>query len=206
VELNGTGLRRLTSNARDTYPVYSPDGLRIAFTRVVGTQWRLFTMSASGREVRRLPEAPPAGRPSWAPDSKSILIPSGGDIVQVDPKTGHVQKYFGLTIDPQVGQTASVSPNSRSVAYVGPRISTGPPDCGEGRCAQFGLYLASLPRPHRPRRIVDDTGAAGWSPDSKTLVFVAKGALTLRDVASGKQTLISTDTHLATGDAPPAWR
>lgn len=205
MELDGTGLRRLTSNARDTYPVFSPDGTRIAFTRVVGAQWRLFTMSASGKDVRRVGNAPPAGRPSWAADGKSILIPSGGDIVKVDPKTGHVQTYYGLTIDPQVGQTATVAPNGLRVAYVGPRISTGPPDCGEGRCAQFGLYLANVPRPHRARRIVNDTGAAGWSPDSKTLVFVFKGALTLRVVATGQQTMISTDAHLATGDAPPAW-
>jgi Tol biopolymer transport system component len=205
VGLNGSGLRRLTSNARDTYPVYSPDGSRIAFNRIVGEQWRLFTMSASGRDQRRVGNAPPAGRPSWTSDGKSILVPSGGDLVKVDPKTGHVQKYYGLAIDPQVGQTATVSPNGLKVAYVGPRISTGPPDCGDGRCAQFGLYLANVPRPHRPRRIVNDTGAAGWSPDSKTLVFVSKGALTLRNVASGTQTLISTGDHLATGDAPPAW-
>jgi Tol biopolymer transport system component len=205
VELNGTGLRRLTSNTRDTYPVFSPDGTRIAFTRVIGKQWRLFTMAASGRDQRRVGNAPPAGRPSWTADGKSILIPSGGDLLKVDPTSGHVQKYFGLAIDPQVGQTAAVSPDGRFVAYVGPRISTGPPDCGEGRCAQFGLYLASLPRPHRPRRIVNDTGAAGWSPDSKTLVFVSKGALTLRVVSTGQQTTISTDAHLATGDAPPAW-
>jgi Tol biopolymer transport system component len=205
VGLDGTGLRRLTSNTRDTYPVFSPDGTRIAYNRLVGLQWRLFTMSAAGSEQRRVGNAPPAGRPSWTPDGKSILFPSGGDLVKVDPKTGHVQKYYGLIIDTQVGQTASVSPDNRSVAYVGPRISTGPPDCGEGRCAQFGLYLASLPRPHRARRIVDDTGAAGWSPDSKSLVFVWKGALTLRVVSSGKQTTISTDAHIAAGDAPPAW-
>ena len=205
MEIDGTGLRRLTSNSRDTYPVFSPDGTRIAFNRVVGEQWRLFTMSSSGKDQRRVGNAPPAGRPSWTADGKSILIPSGGDLVKVDPNTGHVQKYYGLAIDPQVGQTASVSPNGLKIAYVGPRVSTGPPDCGDGRCAQFGLYLANLPRPHRPRRIVNDTGAAGWSPDSKTLVFVFNGALTLRVLSTGTQTTISTDAHLATGDAPPAW-
>jgi Tol biopolymer transport system component len=205
VGLDGTGLRRLTSNARDTYPVFSPDGARIAFNRLVGQQWRLFTMSASGGDQRRVGNAPPAGRPSWTADGKSILIPSGGDLLKIEPKTGHVQKYYGLVIDPQVGQTASVSPNGGKIAYVGPRISTGPPDCGEGRCAQFGLYLANLPKPHRARRIVNDTGAAGWSPDSKTLVFVSRGALTLRVVSSGKQSTISTGGHLAAGDAPPAW-
>ncbi|MDX6484875.1 MAG: TolB protein [Gaiellaceae bacterium] len=202
---NGSGLRRLTSNGRDGYPVWSPDGTQIAFVRLVGVQWRAFVMSSSGSNEHRLAQAPPAGRASWTSNGKSILMPAGGDLVQVDAKTGHVQKYVGLPIDTQTGQTATVSPNGRLVAYVGPRISTGPPDCGEGRCPQFGLYLASLPVPHRTRRIVNDTGAAGWSPDGKRLAFVAKGVLTLRNVATGAQTVISTDTHVATGDAPPAW-
>ncbi|MDX6476637.1 MAG: hypothetical protein QOH95_2148 [Gaiellaceae bacterium] len=206
VNLDGTGLRRLTSNPRDSYPVFSPDGKRIAFIRPVKLQWRVFTMAASGQEELRVPQAPPGGRPSWTPDSKALIVPAGGDLVKLDPRTGHVLKYFGLTIDPQIGQTATVSPDARSVAYVNPRRSTGPPDCGEGRCPQFGLYLASVPAPHRARRIVDDTGAAGWSPDGKTLVFISKGALTLRVVATGAQTTISTGAQVADGDAPPAWQ
>jgi Tol biopolymer transport system component len=206
VNLDGTAVRRLTSNPRDSYPVFSPDGRRIAFLRPVKKQWRVFIMAASGREQLRVPQAPPAGRPSWTPDGRSIIMPAGGDLVKIDPRTGHVLKYFGLTIDPQIGQTATVSPDARSVAYVNPRRSTGPPDCGEGRCPQFGLYLASVPAPHRARRIVDDTGAAGWSPDGKTLVFISKGTLTLRIVATGLQTSISTGPHVADGDAPPAWQ
>jgi Tol biopolymer transport system component len=206
VNVDGTALRRLTSNPRDSYPVFSPDGQRIAFLRLVKAQWRVFIMSASGQEQRRAPQAPPAGRPSWTPDGKAIIMPSGGDLVKIDPRTGHVLKYFGLAIDTQTGQTATVSPDARSVAYVNPRRSTGPPDCGDGRCPQFGLYLANVPSPHRARRIVDDTGAAGWSPDGKTLAFISKGALTLRVVATGMQTSISTGSHVADGDAPPAWQ
>jgi Tol biopolymer transport system component len=63
-----------------------------------------------------------------------------------------------------------------------------------------------LPVPHRLHRIVNDTGAAGWSPDGRQIAFVAKGVLTLRNVASGAQRTISTEAHVATGDAPPAWR
>ena len=92
------------------------------------------------------------------------------------------------------------------VAYLGPRLSTGPEDCGEGPCPQFALYLARVPAPHRPRRIVNDTGAAGWSPDGKTLVYVHLDALTLRTVASGKTRTIETGTHVAVGDSPPAWQ
>jgi TolB protein len=206
VHTNGTGLHRLTSNGRDSYPAWSPDGKRIAFLRLYRNNWRLYTMSASGQGQQRLAQAPPAGRPSWTADGKAIFVPAGGDLVKVDARSGHVLKYYGMTLDVQTGQTATVSPDARRLAYVGPRISTGPPDCGEGRCPQFGLYLAGIPAPHRPRRIVNDTGAAGWSPDGKTLVYVSKGTLTLRAIASGAETTIATGSHTADGDAPPAWQ
>ena len=114
--------------------------------------------------------------------------------------------YYGLKLDLQTMQTATLSPNRKRIAYVGPRISTGPPDCGEGPCPQYGLYLANVPKPHAARRIINDTGPAGWSPDGKTLVFVSRGALTLYGIASKARTAIPTGEHVATGDASPAWQ
>jgi TolB protein len=206
VKLDGSGLHRLTSGARDSYPVWSPDGKRIAFVRPYRIQWRLHVMSASGAKLLRLPQAPPAGRPTWAADGKAILIPAAGDLVRVDSRSGKVLKYYGLTLDIQTAQTATLSPNRRMLAYVGPRVSTGPNDCGEGPCPQYGLYLANVPKPHGARRIVNDTGPAGWSPDGKNLVFVSRGALNLWVVASKQKTAISTGANIATGDAAPAWQ
>lgn len=206
VDLDGSGLRRLTSNGRDSYAVWSPDGKRIAFIRIVGASWRLFTMSSDGRQQHRLAAAPPAGRPSWTADGKSILIPSAGDLVRVDSTTGKIQKYYGMTLDVQTGQTIAVSPNGKQAAFVAPRRSTGPPDCGEGRCQQFGLYLANVPAPHRTRKLRNDTGAPGWSPDGSSIVYAAKGVLTVRNVRSGAERTISTGTTVVIGDAPPAWR
>ena len=205
MDVDGTGVRRLTSNGRDSYAVWSPDGKRIAFIRIVGVNWRLFTMTADGKQERRLPGAPPAGRPSWTKDGKSILVPSTGDLVRVDSTSGRIQKYHGVTLDIQTGQTATVSPNGRQTAFVNPRRATGPPDCGEGRCQQFGLYLANVQAPHRMRKLVDDAGAPGWSPDSGSIVYAAKGVLKVRNVKSGAQRTITTGTTVVIGDAPPAW-
>jgi len=203
---DGSGLRRLTSGVRDIYPVWSPEGKRIAFLRPFRAEWRLYVMSPTGAGLRRLPQAPPAGRPSWTPNGRSILIPSAADLIQVDSATGKIQKYLGLTLDIQTTQTATVSPDGRTIAYIGPRLSTGPEDCGEGRCPQYALYLARVPAPHRPRRVVNDAGAAGWSPDGKTLVYVHLGALTLRTVATGATRTIETKPYVAVGDSPPAWQ
>ena len=206
MNVDGSGLRRLTSNGRDSYPVWSPDGTRIAFIRLYQNSWRIFTMSRTGTDQRRLPQAPVAGRPSWTADGKSIFIPTTGDLVRIDSSTGKIQKYYGVTLDVQTGQTATVSPNGRLTAFVNPRLSTGPPDCGEGRCQQFGLYLANVPAPHRVRKLVDDAGPAGWSPDSRTIVYAAKGVLTFRTVATGALRTIDTGTHVVIPDTGPAWQ
>jgi Tol biopolymer transport system component len=204
--LDGTGLRRLTSGGRDTYPVWSPDGKRIAFVRPYRTQWRVYVMAPSGAGQRRLPQAPPTGRPSWSANSKSIFIPTAGGVAKIDARTGRVQKRFAVTLDLAVSQGLTVSPDARTFAFVARRPPTGPPDCGESNCPAFGLYVAGASTPGRRRRIANDTGPAGWSPDGKTVVFVARGALTLEVVVSGKQTRIPTAGHVASGDAPAAWQ
>ena len=125
----------------------------------------------------------------------------------MDSQTGRIQKYYGLTLDIQTTQTATVSPDGNTVAYLGPRLSTGPEDCGEGPCPQYALYLARVPAPHRPRRIVNDTGAAGWSPDGKTLVYVHLGRVDAPDRRHRRRRGRSTpEPHVAVGDSPPAWQ
>ena len=46
VNLNGTGLRRLTNAPRDQFPVWSPDGKHIAFLRIYKNAWRLYLITA----------------------------------------------------------------------------------------------------------------------------------------------------------------
>jgi Tol biopolymer transport system component len=83
-----------------------------------------------------------------------------------------------MTLEPATAQAATVSPDGRSVAFLGARNNLGPPDCGESVCPAFALYIAGVSGKNR-RRVANDTGPAGWSPDGKTLVYVARGALTL---------------------------
>lgn len=204
VNLDGSGLKRLTSGSRDSYPSWSPDGARIVFLRPTKARWSVFVMPASGGKQRLLAHAPPAGRPQWARDGKSILVPTQSDVSKIDPRTGRVLQRIDLTADLVSSQAATVSPNEKTLAYVTQRPPTGPEDCGESPCPRFGLYLQSAGK--KAKRIGDDTGPAGWSPDGKTLVYVAKGALTFYDLGSGKKTSISTGSHAAAGDAPPAWQ
>jgi Tol biopolymer transport system component len=200
--LDGSGVRRLTSGSRDFCPVWAPAGQRIAFTRFVKNQFRLFVVTSSGRSLRRVPNAPPAGRPTWTADGKSIFVPSLGACEKLNALTGRVQKHLELSED--VTQTATVSPNSRTVAFVGPRPSI--PGCGEVSCVVTALYMADLARP-KVRRFLKDAGPAGWSPDSKTVAVVYRGAIALMPVVSGgTRATLTTGPNVAAADAPPAWQ
>ena len=83
MNVDGTGVRRLTTNGRDSFPAWSPDGRQIAFVRPYKAAWTVYLMASSGAAERRLPKSPPAGRPSWT--AGGLLIPSGGDLLKVDP-------------------------------------------------------------------------------------------------------------------------
>ena len=203
VNLNGTGLRRLTNAPRDQFPVWSPDGKHIAFLRIYKNAWRLYLMSPSGRAVQRLPLAPPGGRPSWTADSKSIFVPTQGGLEKIDARTGRLLKRVAVPIDLGTSSAATVSPDGQTVAYVAPRPST--PNCGDVSCAVFALYLANL-RDGRPRRAARDAGPAGWSPDGTHIVFVNRGALALWPVATGTRTTIKAGQSTPAGGAPPAWQ
>jgi Tol biopolymer transport system component len=90
---NGTGLTRLTDGRDDRFPVWAPDGTTIAFLRPTapsptkGGSIKLFVMNANGHRQHVLRLAPhPAGRPSWLPGGKSIVISSKGSFYEVSAR------------------------------------------------------------------------------------------------------------------------
>jgi dipeptidyl aminopeptidase/acylaminoacyl peptidase len=203
---DGTALRRITTNGRDSSPAWSPDGRQLAFVRPIGTKWRLYVVSLSGGAPRALAKAPPSGRPSWT--KSGLLIPSGGDLLKVDAKTGRVLKYYNADIDAIWGlNTVALAPNLARLTYLGARApEPGDMECGEGPCQRFGLYLESLAtKVKKPHLIVKDTGPAAFSPNGKQLAFAAGGHLVLRPVAGGASEPLDTGTAYPTNSAPPAW-
>ncbi|MGH2935751.1 MAG: TolB family protein [Gaiellaceae bacterium] len=206
MNVDGGGLRRLTTSSRDSYPVWSPDGKNIAFVRPIGTVWRVYVVPSSGGRLRGLSKAPPAGRPAWT--RAGLLIPSGGDLVKIDSASGRVLKYYDANVDAIWGQdTVALSPGISMLTYVGARApEPGDKECGEGPCQRFGLFLESLrTKAKKPHLIVKDTGPAVFSPDGRQIVFAAGGKLQIRSVTSGATKAVSTGTAYPTDAAPPAW-
>jgi len=207
MNLDGTGVRRLTTNARDNLPTWSPDGKQIAFIRPSSVGWGAFVMSSAGAGQRRLLLAPSAGRPTWT--TAGLLIPSEGDLTRVDPKSGRVFRRFGANIDAIVGtNTTAVSPNLSTLTYVGSApADPGDKDCGDNvACPRFALYIEDLAKHKQPRILVRDAGPASFTRDGKRLAFVARNKIVLWTLASGKSTSIGTGRALPTVATPPVWQ
>ena len=211
---NGTRLTRLTDGGDDHFPVWAPDGTRIAFLRPTassptkGGSFKLFVMNANGRRQHVLRLAPhPAGRPSWLPGGKSIVISSKGSFYEVSASNGKVKRHFGPTYDATNGAPFwTLAPNGRTIAVIGPR--PGPGGCEGVACEVSALYLLRFGATLQ-RWFADDSGLAGWSPDSRTLVFARGGTLNLQAASGGPAKVLAVGEpgeNAPLGDAPPAWQ
>jgi Tol biopolymer transport system component len=207
MNVNGTGVRRLTKFGRDSYPAWSPDGKQIAFLRPFATGWRIHVMTASGKKERRLPKAPPAGRPSWT--ARGLLIPTNGDLARIDPRSGRVLKLYGALIDASVGMdTTAVSPDLSTVTWMGPRRpDPGDKSCGEGvPCPHFGLYIQDLARHRAPRMLARNAGPASFSLDGKTVLYTTLNRLVFRVLKTNKTHSVRVGKIHPTTSSPPSWQ
>jgi tricorn protease len=84
VERAGGEARRMTNNpAEENFPVFSPDGSQLAFSRQVGGNWDVYVMPVGGGEARRITYDPRAELViGWTPDGKSILFSSNPNLLQ----------------------------------------------------------------------------------------------------------------------------
>ena len=94
IRSSGAGLKKLTTGQYPSIaPAFSPDGSRIAFTRVgIG----IVTMDIDGKAVKRLTTGGRDSFPTWAPDGKQIafLRPTGAkwSIYVVSSSGGHERR------------------------------------------------------------------------------------------------------------------
>jgi Tol biopolymer transport system component len=204
---DGTGLRRLTTGARDTNPAWSPDGKTVAFIRPKGTAWKLWTVAVKGGKPRNIGLTPPAGRPSWI--KAGLIVPTGGDLISVNPKTGRVLKYWDASVDAVWGlNSVSVSPTAGWVTYTGTRDPIpGDMECGDGPCQRYGLFLENLKAKKKIGKLwVKDAGAAAFSPDAKRAAYVTAGQLWVQTVGGSAKSAVSTPGVTPNLTVPPAWK
>jgi Tol biopolymer transport system component len=171
--LDGSGKKVLTRPYVDAAPRWSPDGMRIAFTR--GSEdsrsWDVHLIDSSGKNDRRVCQG---GSPSWLPDGRLVIERKQGfAFADTDPERVAV---------PVEGRTPVISPDGTSIAFVRDRtifMAPSTPKEGQGsfQAVQSTLYvqgwngtgLRTLAKTPGPPEIVYD--APVWAPDGQSILI-----------------------------------
>ena len=127
--LTRDGVRRLTDNTwNDEYPVWSPDGRRIAFSSNRSGTFDIYVMDAEGGEVRAVTESDEDdGEPSWFPDGENLafsreskkLLRRTTRLHSVNLSTGNIRRIIP-DLSRQHG-IPHVSPTGSGIVFTGKR-------------------------------------------------------------------------------------
>jgi Tol biopolymer transport system component len=168
MNVGSSGLTRITKQAGgDSRPTWSPQGDRIAYTRIDG----LYTISADGSgQPELLWRSVSHGTiqdPAWSPDGSKIAF-SEGLIYVLDIKTKQVVQLTDRTIP---SDEPTWSPDGTRIAFtLSPWlvIPGGEPDSSIAVMNADGSGLVQL----TPN---DNSGSPEWSPDGSQIVFQRSG-------------------------------
>jgi TolB protein len=114
--INGSGLKKLTSTSEDSSPCWSPDGQWICFATKMAERRVLAKVPSGGGAVQRLPTSGTSNptEPDWSPDGKWIAFTrqAGGFDICVMPADGSQPPTVLVA-----GEDPSWSPNSRTLIF-----------------------------------------------------------------------------------------
>jgi Tol biopolymer transport system component len=117
---NGSHQRRLTHDTKfyDEFPVVSPNGKLIAFTRATPAdlEYQICVMRSDGSHLRQLTHLPRDGyEPAFTPNGNRIVFETGGGIDVMHVDGSHRQKLIRTS---KADFSPSVSPSGDLIVFV----------------------------------------------------------------------------------------
>ena len=203
--LTEEGLTRLTDNDwQDEYPVWSPDGARIAFTANPGGNYDIQIMNADGSGIEALTSSKlDEKEPAWYPD--------GNQIAYSREKKGLLRKNIAVfKVNLQTGASRAVFPRYDKTHAI-PHVSPVEPLLTFTGKRTMGWDAAVYNWDTRKVLYLEDGGKscrARFSKDGQTLAYVSSKAdgkgdiwLIRPDGSGGRRLTIREKTY----DYFPAW-
>lgn len=185
--------------ARGSQPTWSPDGRRIAFTRL----GEIYVVDADGRNERRLTTtSQPVAFPAWSPDGRTIAFAGVRDVYTVPARGGRVRN---LTRSPRpwlLRATPAYSPDGRTIAI---SASTDAYNSDIFLLRADGSSMRRLTRSQGTHDRQGEESTPDFSPDGKRIVFTSNrdGNLELYAIGvDGRNERRLTRTAASSEDGP----
>jgi Tol biopolymer transport system component len=168
---------RLTSDGDNHVPVWSPDGLRVAYTsRKLGGDTLLFwkPVNGNGPEERVSPVSGNLVTPTplaWLPDASAIIVANGGDL-WLFPRSGNPEPR-PLIQSKFVESAPALSSDGRWLAYV------------SDESGQFQVYVQAFPGPGEKHPVSTDGGTEPvWARSGRELFFRSGSEMMVSDIVA----------------------
>jgi Tol biopolymer transport system component len=153
---------RFTFNEDAQYPIWSPDGARIAFVARAKDGRQMYVKSSSGSGAEQAIEDSPSQRPTdWSPDGRYLLAEQNKGGIRVHPQFEDKKPYsYFHSQFPE--RSAKLSPDGKWLAYM------------SNESARNEIYVVSFPTPEGKFQISTNGGRIPvWSRDGRELYFVS---------------------------------
>lgn len=198
---DGSGIRRLTTEASNTDPAWSPDGSRIAFVRgFVEEDAGIYVMDPNGTDLRRitdegsLVDGADLG-PVWSPDGSRIAFAREGREAGAD--IGSTEIYVvdadgtnlvRLTNTPVNEYEPDWSPDGAWISFIGFDAASGgrPP-------SPFRLYVMRSDGTGIRELGRENVQGPAWSPDGSEIAYVdyeTGSIMAIRPDGSGRRRIL----------------
>lgn len=180
ITAQGAGLTKLTTDAKNYWPKWSPDGKRIAYVHETAAGVRdVWVMNANGATKQRVTNTGTVSAPSWSADGKSLYFGSPLKRIKSTKPFGSPVTLTGFYDDPsdealtlavEPGRTVAVAPVGNKIAY----YSNSFPDSPDHYLLVYNLTTRVITQLNNVGGSCCGEGFFAdldWSPDGKILGY-----------------------------------
>jgi Tol biopolymer transport system component len=205
----------------DWWPVWSPTGKQVAFTRIYPNRQELWVVTLAGGRGTKIGTSAGQLNPTWSADGTRLAYSSGGVVYTVDADGARKRRYDAA---PARSFAPAWRPAGTDLAYLTTkgaqntdlwvagslwaRNAVGAPAWSpDGTQLAFqrddGIYLADGSAQQRKLVAVSNPGPPAWSHDGGQVAYFARGKLYVVDVRGGPPVL--KVAHVAASSRVPSW-